>query len=319
MKKRYYIIWMWMLIVLLTACSNKDEDVFDHGNPTLDHKSEAITFSQEMGGVSVLIFNESNDNFKYLRSIVSGWSTDGKVSTRLNLGKYKFLFLKSAGTSTSLYPASFDDNTSFDDIKIIAKTDTQNENYVLPVDEIWLPETEELAKTIYTIVDETTVQNKLTRAVSQIIVHVKRVANESGKITELPFPPGKNITDDIKEIKLDINGVGEAVNIRGGIGSTKTKDILDEVTDIDDYGFATYNGPFVFPKETAGQSTINISVIPSEDSVFPDMNTSVNGRLERNKKLEITLLVTATYQLIDITVDTNPMKEIAQGDSGIWE
>lgn len=315
MKKHYYLIWI--LIILITACNNENENDTIHGNSNLNIKSEAITFAQDMEGVSVLIFNQNGNN--YLRSIVSGWSTDGKVSTRLELGKYRFLFIKSAGTNTSLDPNPLDNNTSFGDIKIIANDDSQNEGYVLPVDEIWLPETEELAKTVYTITDETTIHNKLIRAVSQIVVHVKRVANENGKITELPFPSGRNITENIKEIRLDINGVGEAINISGGIGSTKTKDILDVVTNIDDSGFAIFDGPFVFPMATAQQSTINISVIPSEDSLYPEMKTSVNGLLERNKKLEITLLITSTYQLIDIIVDTNPMKEISQGDSGIWE
>jgi hypothetical protein len=317
MKKYYYLIWI--LTILLAACSNEGENEFILGNGTLKSNSETITFNQDMAGVSVLIFNENNNDFNYLRSIVSGWSIDGKVSTRLELDKYRFLFIKSTGTNTSFYPDLIDSNTSFDDIKITAKTDTQNEGYVLPVDEIWLPETEELAKTIYTIVDETTVYNKLTRAVSQIIVHVKRVAIEDGMITELPFSSGKNITQNIKEIKLDINGVGEAVNISGGIGSTKTKDILDEVTKIDDDGFATFDGPFVFPMAIAGQSAIDISVIPSEDSLYPEMKTSVSGLLERNKKLEITLLLTSTYQLIDIIVDINPITEISPGDSGIWE
>lgn len=315
MKKYYSLIGM--LIILMTACNNENETIHDNSN--MSTKGEVIAFAQNTEGVSVLIFNENNSSFGYLRSIVSGWSTDGKVSTRLELGKYRFLFIKSAGTNTSLYPSPFDNNTSFDDIKIIANTDAQNDGYVLPVDEIWLPETEELAKTVYTITDETTVHNKLTRAVSQIVVHVKRVANEGGKITELPFPTGKNVIENIKEIRLDINGVGEAVNISGGIGSTKTKDTLNAVTDIDDSGFATFEGPFIFPMATAQQTAVNISIIPSENSLYPEMKTSVNGLLERNKKLEITLLITSTYQLVDIIVDTNPMKEISQGDSGIWE
>ncbi|MDU1891667.1 MAG: FimB/Mfa2 family fimbrial subunit [Dysgonomonas sp.] len=317
MKKRCNLIWM--LIILLTACSNDDEKVFIQDNSSLNNKSEAITFLQDVEGVSVLIFNEDGSKFSYLRSIVSGWSIEGKVSTRLKLGKYKFLFVKSAGTNTSFYPDSFDSNTSFDDVKIVAKTDTSNDGYVLPVDEIWLPETEALANTTYTIVNETTVQNKLTRAVSQIIVHLKRAASSNGVVTELPFPEGKYITDNIKEIKLDINGVGEAVNIRGGIGSTKTQDVLNQVTDTDDDGFATFEGPFLFPQAITDPTTVNITVVPTDDSLFPEMKTVVNGQLERNKKLEITLLVTATYQLIDIIVDVNPMTEISDGDSGIWE
>lgn len=310
---RYYNL-IWILIVLISACSNEGEFIQD--SSSLNGKDGDIIFLQEKEDVSVLIFNENDSDFKYIKSITSGWSTDGKISTRLIFGKYRFLFIKSAGINTSF---SFDTNTSFDDIKIAAKDDPQNENYVLPVDEIWLPETREMAETIYTITGETTVYNKLTRAVSRIVIHLKRGSVENGEITEYPFPEGMNITENIKEIKLDINGVGGAVNFIGGVGSTKTQETLQESSEITEDGFATFQGPFVFPPETQDLTTVDISIIPDKDSAFPEISTSVSGLLERNKKLEITLLVTDTYQLLDIVVDTNPITEVSQGDSGIWE
>ncbi|MBK5722256.1 hypothetical protein JGH11_15375 [Dysgonomonas sp. Marseille-P4677] len=305
---------IWMLIILMLACSNESELIQNKSN--LNSKDGNITFLQEREGVSVLIFSENSNDFKYIRSIISGWSTDGKVSTQLFFGKYRFLFIRSAGINTSF---SVDTNTSFEDIKIVAKNDPLNENYVLPVDEIWLPETKEMAETIYTITGETTVYNKLTRAVSQIVIHLKRGSVENGEITEYPFPEGINITENIKEIKLDINGVGEAVNYIGGIGFTKTQETLQESSEITEDGFTTFQGPFVFPPATQDLTNIGISIIPADDKAFAEIRTSVSGRLARNKKLEITLLMTETHQLIDIIVDTNPITEISQGDSGIWE
>lgn len=316
MKKRYNIIWV--LIIIFSACYNDNE--FIHNNLYPISESGSITFLQDLEGVSVLIFKENDEEFKYVRSIDSGWSTDGKMSTRLMFGNYRFLFIKSSGENTSFYSNSFNTaGASFDDMKIITRADFENENYVLPVDEVWLSETEQQAKTIYAIVDETTVYNRLTRAVSKIMIHLKRVSIENGEIIEYPFSEGSNIAENIKEIRLDINGVGEAVNIKGGIGFTKTKVTLQEAIEITEDGFATFEGPFVFPLSTPELSTVNISIIPYTNDISEQMNTSVNGLLERNKKLEITLLITNTDQLIDIIVDTNPITEKSDGDSGIWE
>jgi len=318
MKKNVFILSM--LVILATACSNDDIEVqqsYDQEESNLSTTKSAVTFAGETDNVSVLIFGEDSNEYYYQKSISSGWSVDGKVSTLLTLGKYKFLFVKSAGAHTSIYPNPLNSSSSFSSIKFEAKPNTGKPNYVLPVDEMWLPETKKMADSVYTIVDKTTVKNKLRRAVSQVVLHVKRASVVNGVITELPYDNG-NIMKNIDEITLDIQGVGEAVNIEGGIGKTNTL-YTSKTATITGEGFASFEGPFVFPPAGNDKATVDITVTPAVDSAFPEMKKTVQGYLERNKKLEITLYVTATYQFINVTVEIEPISDEEDGDTGIWE
>lgn len=319
MKKNAFILCM--LVILATACSNDDIEVqqpLDQGKSDYSTTKSAVTFAGEMNDVSVLIFGEENNEYYYQKSISSGWSVDGKVSTLLALGNYKFLFIKSAGINTSVFPNPLDDNSTFSSIKFEAKPNTGKTDYVLPVDEMWLPETKKLADSVYTILDKTTVKNKLTRAVSKVVLHIKRASVVNGVITELPFENSNNIMQNIDEITLDILGVGEAVNIEGGIGKTNTL-YTSKAAIITDEGFASFEGPFVFPPAVNDKATVHITVTPVNGSAFPEMKKTVEGYLERNKKLEITLYVTATYQFINVNVDIEPISDEEDGDTGIWE
>lgn len=306
---------------MTTACSN--DEVYTDGSlgEELDSSnSKTVTFSQaDMDGVSVLIFAHSNTEFKYLRHINTGWTEDGKVSTLLDIGTYKFLFLKKIGINTILYPNPLDANSNFEDIKIEAKEDILHEGYLLPVDEIWLPETEEMAKEIYVINNPTTIYNKLKRAVSQIKLNIKRGYKSESGILPYPFPEGKNIMDNIKEIKMDISGIGETVTISGGSGSSKTQYTSQVATEITTEGYAVFDGPFVFPNGTGMNASVKITITPKDESAFPVMTVDVEGLLERNKKMEITLWLTSIYKFINVTVVTDPISESQDGDLGIWE
>lgn len=306
---------------MTTACSNEGAYIESSLGEELNSvNSKAVTFSgAEMDGVSVLIFGHSNNGFKYLRSINTGWSVDGKVSTLLEIGTYKFLFLKYISVNTTFYPNSLNTSTNFEDIKIVAKEDPLNNGYLIPVDELWLPETEAMADETYLINNPTTVYNTLKRAVSQVQLNIKRGYNKGTTIAPYPFSDGKNIMDNIKEIKLDIAGVGEAVTISGGEGSSKTQYSSQAATEITTEGYAVFEGPLVFPNGTGANSSVKITIVPKDGSAFPVMTADVEGLLERNKKLEITLWLTSTYKFINVTVKTEPISESEDGDLGIWE
>ena len=65
---------------------------------------------------------------------------------------------------------------------------------------------------------------------------------------------------------------------------------------------------------------VYITITTKTGSAYPaTMTEKVQGLLERNKKLKITLWLTSTYEFITITVDTEPISENTDGDSGIWE
>lgn len=319
--KNNIIISILLIIFMNTACSNEEAyDKSSLGDELNSENSKAVTFSgAEMDGVSVLIFGHNNSEFKYIHAISTGWSAEGKVSTLLEIGKYKFLFLKYTAENTTFQPDPLNTSSGFEDIKIKAKEDPQNSGYLLPVDEIWLPETEAMASKEYLINNPTTIHNKLTRAVSQVQLNIRRGYKNGSTIVPYPFPDGKNIMENIKEIKMDITGVGQAITIAGGEGSSKTKYSALSATEITEDGYAIFGGPLVFPNGSGVNSPVKITIVPKDDSPFPVMTADVEGLLERNKKLEITLWLTSTYKFINVTVKTEPISKSEDGDSGIWE
>lgn len=307
-------------MLLVTACSNDEHDDLLSQETDL-RSSEIVTFSQDMDGVSVLIFGKNDANqFIYKRKIDSGWSPEGKVSTDLEIGYYKFLFLKSAGLSTSMSPTPSAGNTNFNDIRIMATADGSNPGCVLPVDEIWLPETFSMANEEYEILSPTTVQNTIKRVVSQIELTVKMGYLNGNVFEELPYD-NLDVMKNIKEIQFDITGLGEAVNIAGSIGSTaKTIYKTAQARDVTTKGAATFDGPFVFPPAGANKTNVVITIVPKDDSPYPAMvSKTITERLERNQKLAITLWITDTYQFFDVTVETAPISQVEDGDEGIWE
>jgi len=314
-------ILLILILSIVVACSNEEAIIEDSlGDKLNSENNKAVTFSETtMDGVSVLIFGHNNSEFRYIRKIDTGWSADGKVSTLLEIGTYKFLFLKYNKVNTTFYPDPLTTNSTFDDIRIEAKADPDNAGYVLPVDELWLPETETMANKTYLINNPTTIQNKLKRVVSQVQLNINRAYKSGEAFVPLPYSGGENIMDNIKEIKLDIDGVGEFVTISGGNGLSKTTFISSSSDEITDDGYAIFNGPLVFPNGSGENTSVNITITPKNDSPFPVMTATAEGLLERNKKLEITLWLTSTYKFINITVDTEPISESEDGDTGIWE
>lgn len=316
--KRLNIIF-GLLLLFVTAC-NTDNDYDTTQDETDLRSSNTVTFSQEIDGVSVLIFGKNDNNqFLYNRSISSGWSDEGKVSALLDIGYYKFLFIKSAQATTSFSPTLQPGATSFDNVKIKATADVANPGYLLPVDEIWLPSIEE-ANEEYEILDPAYIQDTVRRAVSQVILNIKRGYHNGTTYVPIPFKQGVDITNIIKTIDMDIIGVGESIDIYGSYGSAhKTRFTANTPTEITTDGFAVFKGPFLFPPEDGNDSQVNIVITPQDDSPFPEMRKDITGKLEKNYQLVITLWLTETYQIFDITVDTTPITDSKEGDKGIWE
>jgi len=316
MKKSNIICWM--LVILIMASCSKDEDKLIHGEPSEDNKN--VLLSGEMNGVSVLIFGKNDNNqFVYKRRIDSGWSAQGRVTTEVEKGNYQFLFMKTDGINPSMTPTSLSANgTLFSDVSFSANINTDSVNYVLPVEEIWLPETDALAGKTYTITADTTIKSKLKRAVSQVGLHIKRGTSVNDS---LPFTGNDNIMRHIREVKMDILGVGKTVTAGGTPSGSSNTVYISGNPKISDSGFAIFEGPFVFPPAPGGQTQIKVTIIPKPGSPFPVLEYTTPASLVRNEKIDITLWITATYQFVDIEINMDVMPEApaGTGDEGIWE
>lgn len=313
MKGRNIVYWA---LLLLAASCVREKEGREIEESVLATRS--VTLNVGMEDVSVLIFGRNDPDFTYRSSIVSGWDTQGKTSIRLEVGDYKFLFFKFSGLHTFLDPESLTNAVTFADIKVKVEKDPARDGYVWPADELWFPESAAMADEIYSIQGGETVRNTLTRAVGQIVLQLKRGIPENGEIDSLPYPAGKTIMDNIEKVSLDIAGVGEAADIRGGIGNSKVFWTTAQANRITKSGFAIFEGPFVFPSGTGQETNVNVVLLPKSGSAFPELSKQVKGKVERNKRLVITLWVTSTYKFIGITVKTDPISAETDGDQGIW-
>ena len=54
-------------------------------------------------------------------------------------------------------------------------------------------------------------------------------------------------------------------------------------------------------------------------SALQPVQLRLTGKAERNKQLEITLWITLDYPVIGVEIQTAPITEEQDGDTGIWE
>lgn len=317
--KKLNLLYGILFILGFAACSDDNENGVDDTSSLLNRTTFAYSASAD--DVSVLIFGKSNQQFTYLRTLSSGW-VGNKTSTNLELGEYKFLYCIIPGVETEAY--SLDNSTKLEDIRIQAKLDQhpQRAGYLLPVEEIWMPEDPSHANTVYNIQGNEVITETLMRAVSQVEVHLKRGEEDGDDVTPRPYDEGSSVMDGIANIELHIDGVGKYVDYLGSHGRGNTFYSATTATDITDDGFAFFQGPFVFPTESATPATVKVTLNPTDTTKDP-MSATVPGKLERNKKLVITLWMSAPEEpiisVIDITVDTEDIKLETDGDIGVWE
>jgi len=162
------------------------------------------------------------------------------------------------------------------------------------------------------------ISNRLTRAVSKVDIQLNRGDYSGGSYQPLPFESGTNMMNNIREIRLDIEGVGTRMSYNGSSGVSSTYFATSQ-SSIDDNGFALFEGPFVFPSPSdVSEAAVKIMLMPV-DSSLPGIETVVAGKLERNKKLIVTLWLSVDNRLLDVTYDMREMTAETEGDFGIWE
>ncbi|MDL2319546.1 hypothetical protein LJC45_00230 [Alistipes sp. OttesenSCG-928-B03] len=289
-----------------------------------------LTTRGPSNGVVVLAFRKYTDNlYKYWKTLTPNWKLkSGNTYTAketLLISNYEFLFYKKVGSNTTMTTMSAE-TTKMDDICFYATADAgAGAGYYKGVDEIWLPESSSVAHTEYSITGTSNplVSAKITRAVSQVEVILKRGTKSGGTYTPKPFATG-DISDIISSVELDISKIGTTINLTGGLNATaKTKVTLASSSGTVDpaTGFITLSGPFVFPNKTNEDITVGLNLNAVVPADYPGgLATSATGKAERNRKLEITVwLIADNAQSISIEVSYGQMGTPVDGDTGIWE
>lgn len=303
---------------ILFSCSGQDELSDSPGNPEEIPAgvSKVVFRSNDQASRRVYIFRKEGNEFRYNSTIDNGWSADGKMTTRLLVGEYKFLFTLPSGEGLDVLPTTLDNTVTWDKLRFVAKADPKDAQTILPVEELFLPEPA-VADSVYAIRGKDEIKCTLTRRVSQVEFILKRGYKKEGTYVSRPYASGSDILDIIEGFEVEISGVARECNYAKTSGNAKIQQTYraDDKSDIDKDGFATFTGPFVFPPADNSEINLNVTLIPSVGASYKPL--SLKGKLEANRKLIVTLWL--NYFDVGVTFHTEPITKRTDGDSGIWQ
>lgn len=314
------------LFLFLLSCSDRITDMEEQEIGGGEMQSTPVTFRTGAAtDVSLFIFRKTGDRFLYQSEIDKGWSTDGKITVSMDKGDYQFLFVSSDGTGTTLTPDPPQTDTYLEEMRFNALPDPVREGNILPVNELFLPEPE-AATQVYTIRGGETVSCTLKRAVSRLLLVLKRGHAENGVYVPEPYPAGTHILQEIKEAQVTISGIGTSADIYGTMGAGTLSTTFSEADkdDISDEGFASFTGPFFFPPAEDGIVRVAVDLVPKTGETATTIHKVVSGQVKKNEQLQVVLWIGAGDEphgdrVIGVTVDTQPISEETDGDKGIWE
>lgn len=313
-------ILLILCLPALFSCSEQEELTNSSGESgNIPAGISQVAFRSDLGSLCVYIFRQEEDDvFRYDSSIDKGWSADGKLTTRLRTGVYKFLFASQSTDRLDVLPATMDGKVTIDKVRFAAKKDDNYPDAVLPTGDFYLPQPE-VTDTEYIIDGYKEIACTLRRRVSQLEFALKRGFKEGDTYTPLPFEDKHNILEIIKGIRVKISGVATECNYLETSGESNVYYEYQPTTQnaIDAEGFATFEGPYVFPPATGKEVGLDISFLSADGATYQPLH--LTGVLETNKKLQVTLWLNSADFSVAVTVDTLPISETTEGDSGIWE
>lgn len=322
MRNMKPVLYIVAAAALLGSCS---EHAGEEGyTPVSPDQTRQITLRQTYGAdASVLVFREEEGRFLYDTLFNGGWSPEGRMTVRLPNGEYRFLFSHGAGTNLALTPATPQKGvTAWEDISFTLAGNPSSGGSCMPADELYLQYPATDAEKVYSLRGAPqTVEAQLHRAVGQVGLILKRGYIEGGKYVELPYENSRNILEDAGSLTIEIDSSGKSVTPDGTSGTARILYSMERGSqkEITPEGFAKFDGPFIIPPADRQPVPIKVSVQPAPGSAMPASTLSMEGTVERNKRLEITLWFTSVYPEIGISIDTLPIEEVEYGDSGIWE
>lgn len=317
---RFSVMYLLFLPMML-SCSGQEELTDSSGGPeeNLPAGIARVAFQSDPQPQCLYIFRKEGDSFRYDSTINTGWSADGKLTTRLLLGDYKFLFTGEQNAQVDVFPSPLTPDVAPEQLRFVARTDNEHPGYLLSTGELFLPEPDVAAK-VYTIQGNDEIACTLKRKVSQLEFVLKRGYKEGNEYIPLPYDKGDNVLEMVKELRVEISGVARECNFNGtsGKGNMIATYSASERQSIDEQGFATFAGPFVFPPANAnGEVNLKITLVPITGSPYKPL--SLKGKLEANRKLEVNLWLNSSYFDIGVTIHNGPITERTDGDAGVWE
>lgn len=304
---------------LLFSCSGQEELTNSSGRPEdIPAGISRVTFRSGPLPQRVYVFRKDGDVFRYDSTLDSGWTDEGKMTTQLMIGDYKFLFTGPLNGQVNVLPAPLDETVGFEQLRFVSPTDPGQPGNILPPEELFLPEPD-VADSVYTIRGGDEIECTLKRRVAQLGFVLNRGYKEGDEYVPQPYAEGDNILKTIGEIRVEISGAGRECNYlnTSGEGTISCTYATSQRESIDPQGFATFPGPFVFPPAGDGDIHLAITLISVSGEAYPTLQ--LTSKLEANRKLMVNLWLGSSYFDIGVTIRNLPISDRTEGDSGGWE
>lgn len=318
MKYRIYAAIV-IAATALTACSQTETEGVADPVPA---GTQITLLGNNMQDISVYAFRLKDGGFFYDTLFCGGWTSDGRLPVSIANGSYKFLFACGAGGRLSLQPEPLTRQTTWEQALFTLGENPELPGTYLPSDELFLQYPASEADRVYVVGGRNlTVSATLTRAVSQIGITIKRGYHDGARYVEVPYVGSHSVLDEIDRIELTAHNAGLSVRPGGSAGMatvTSTFSSSEQGTVTDD-GFASFDGPFVIPPADDADMRLGLKVVPKAGSPMRPATLELTGRAERNRRLDITLWITSANPTIGVEIETAPIGEEQEGDSGIWE
>lgn len=316
----------YILVTLAAAglfgCGSLEEAAPINGGTTVEGTSAVmVRAAGAAGNLSFFVFGKNGGDFLYHSRHDGGWNDQREMTLDLPFGSYKFTFAKEFGNTLKLSePIS-----KFGDVKFVLSKHPSEAGYYSSADELYLQDLPRKADSTYTVnsLRPTVVSPRLTRAVGQVNVVLKRIKDDGeGGYTEDPYLDGANVMGMIGNIRIAVSGVATSVDTDGGKGTGMVlHDIGTFVADsVDGNGFVSLAGPFVIPP-ASGEISVDIVVTPNTPGTGDIIVPTITGSITRNRQMIITLLTKDLTQKpqIHVSVDTEQLMDEGEGESGLWE
>lgn len=313
------IILILLSLPLLFSCSDQEGPTTPSGSQEdVPAGTSLVAFKSGPLPQRVYIFRKEGNAFRYDSTLDGGWSDEGKMTTRLLIGDYKFLFTGPLNGQVNVLPAPLDKTVTFEQLRFVSQAAPGQPENILPPEELFLPEPD-IAGSVYTIRGGEEIECTLKRRVSQLEFVLNRGYKEGDQYVPQPYTEEHTILETIKEIRVEISGVGRECNYLGtsGKGTVSCKYAASERESIDSQGFATFKGPFVFPPADGGDVHLAITLIPVSGEAYPTLQLA--SKLEANRKLMVNLWLGSSYFDVGVTFHNLPISGKTNGDSGTWE
>lgn len=323
MKRKNKNYWLLGFLLLLCSCEVSGLPDEEAADDAASDRQAVILEAPASDHVTLFIFRKSGDEFLYQTDIRSGWDSQGKIVHKMDPDTYRFLFVKTPWTGTVLSPDPLTTSINFNELKFNARTVEDKEGYVLPVDELFLPESASTADPME-IKGGETVTCRLKRAVCRANLRIKRGKLQNGKFEPYPYSQGETVLDKIKSVHLELNGVGIFADVNGtyGEGILSIERAAENRDTLTTEGFAVFNIDFFFPPASPKKNIEAKVELETETGVLTSPVMQVT-ELMRNQEVDITVWLPAEQPkndvLIGITADTRPITEMQDGDIGFWE